>query len=126
MIYYLPKTIFMLHYATVIALPSITLLNCFLPVLLICNVNYGKTISYLLVFTYLLGATFQISKISKTVWLIIKLNFSRWWNHPLSSLDPDTSVPYVNEKSSCRDAIAAMGSHHNVCLVVDDNGYDSY
>ncbi|XP_047994464.1 uncharacterized protein LOC125232741 [Leguminivora glycinivorella] len=46
----------------------------------------------------------------------------KWWDHPLDSLSVDISVPRVKHNATCRDALAAMGSVHNVAIVVDENG----
>ena len=46
-----------------------------------------------------------------------------WWNKSISNLPLNRSVPKVSENTSCRDALAAMGTTNNVALVINEDGF---
>ncbi|KAJ8714042.1 hypothetical protein PYW08_007662 [Mythimna loreyi] len=46
-----------------------------------------------------------------------------WWKRCISNLKIIRSVPAVKERSSCLDALAAMGAHGSVAFVVNDDGF---
>lgn len=48
---------------------------------------------------------------------------NKWWNKPVSELKVIRSVPSIKTTVSCKDALVAMGTAHNVAFVVDKDGY---
>ncbi|XP_047033986.1 uncharacterized protein LOC124640314 [Helicoverpa zea] len=46
-----------------------------------------------------------------------------WWNRCISNLNIVRGIPTVKESNSCKDALAAMGTHKNVAFVVNDKGF---